>query len=313
MQLYPLRLLPDKINFDFIRFKKVSYTISIILSLVSIIWIGIYKFNFGIDFAGGIVIEVRLDQDPDLTKMREVLNNLKIGEVVLQNFGNQHDLSIRVGSNSEDTLMQNIELIKSTLKNQFPYKFEYRKVDFVGPQVGTQLIKSGITALILSFLAIMVYTWVRFEWYFGLGILVALLHDTILSLGFMSVMRLDFNLSSIAAILTIIGYSVNDSVVIYDRIRENLRKSHKKVMPQIINLSINETLSRTILTVVTTLLANLALVIFGGEAIYSFSVLVFFGIIVGTYSSIFISAPILTYFKNLSGRIEVEPFNSVTK
>ncbi|WP_341755476.1 protein translocase subunit SecF [Candidatus Tisiphia endosymbiont of Ptychoptera albimana] len=299
MQLYPLRLLPDKINFDFIRFKKVSYTISIILSLVSIIWIGIYKFNFGIDFAGGIVIEVRLDQDPDLTKMREVLNNLKIGEIVLQNFGNQHDLSIRVGSNSEDTLMQNIELIKSTLKNQFPYKFEYRKVDFVGPQVGTQLIKSGITALILSFLAIMVYTWVRFEWYFGLGILVALLHDAILSLGFMSVMRLDFNLSSIAAILTIIGYSVNDSVVIYDRIRENLRKSHKKVMPQIINLSINETLSRTILTVVTTLLANLALVIFGGEAIYSFSVLVFFGIIVGTYSSIFISAPILTYFKNL--------------
>ncbi|WP_375358633.1 protein translocase subunit SecF [Candidatus Tisiphia endosymbiont of Neophilaenus lineatus] len=299
MQLYPLRLLPDQINFDFIRFKKVSYTISIILSLVSIIWIGIYKFNFGIDFAGGIVIEVRLDQDPDLTKMREVLNNLKIGEVVLQNFGNQHDLSIRVGSNSEDTLMQNIELIKSTLKNQLPYKFEYRKVDFVGPQVGTQLIKSGITALILSFLAIMVYIWVRFEWYFGLGILVALLHDTILSLGFMSVMRLDFNLSSIAAILTIIGYSVNDSVVIYDRIRENLRKSHKKVMPQIINLSINETLSRTILTVVTTLLANLALVIFGGEAIYSFSVLVFFGIIVGTYSSIFISAPILTYFKNL--------------
>lgn len=299
MQLYPLRLLPDQINFDFIRFKKVSYTISIILSLISIIWIGIYKFNFGIDFAGGIVIEVRLDQDPDLTKMREVLNNLKIGEVVLQNFGNQHDLSIRVGSNSEYTLMQNIDLIKSTLKNQFPYKFEYRKVDFVGPQVGIQLIKSGITALILSFLAIMVYTWVRFEWYFGLGILVALLHDAILSLGFMSVMRLDFNLSSIAAILTIIGYSVNDSVVIYDRIRENLRKSHKKVMPQIINLSINETLSRTILTVVTTLLANLALVIFGGEAIYSFSVLVFFGIIVGTYSSIFISAPILTYFKNL--------------
>lgn len=299
MQLYPLRLLPDQINFDFIRFKKVSYTISIILSLVSIIWIGIYKFNFGIDFAGGIVIEVRLDQDPDLTKMREVLNKLKIGEVILQNFGNQHDLSIRVGSNSEDTLMQNTELIKSTLKNQFPYKFEYRKVDFIGPQVGTQLIISGITALILSFLAIMVYIWVRFEWYFGLGILVALLHDTILSLGFMSVMRLDFNLSSIAAILTIIGYSVNDSVVIYDRIRENLRKSHKKVMPQIINLSINATLSRTILTVVTTLLANLALVIFGGEAIYSFSVLVFFGIIVGTYSSIFISAPILTYFKNL--------------
>ncbi|WP_341748827.1 protein translocase subunit SecF [Candidatus Tisiphia endosymbiont of Sialis lutaria] len=296
MKLYPLRLLPEQVNFDFIRFKKVSYTMSIILSLVSIIWIGIYKFNFGIDFSGGIVIEVRLDQSPDLTKMREVLNNLKIGEVVLQNFGNQNDLSIRVGSNSEDTLMHNIELIKLTLSNQFPYKFEYRKVDFVGPQVGTHLIKSGITALILSFLAIMAYTWARFEWYFGLGILIALLHDAILSLGFMSVMRLDFNLTSIAAILTIIGYSVNDSVVIYDRIRENLQKSYQKTMPQIINQSINETLSRTILTVVTTLLANLALVIFGGEAIHSFSLLVFFGIIVGTYSSIFISAPILMLF-----------------
>ncbi|OZG32005.1 protein translocase subunit SecF [Rickettsia endosymbiont of Culicoides newsteadi] len=296
MKLYPLRLLPEQVNFDFIRFKKVSYTMSIILSLVSIIWIGIYKFNFGIDFSGGIVIEVRLDQSPDLTKMREVLNNLKIGEVVLQNFGNQNDLSIRVGSNSEDTLMHNIELIKLTLSNQFPYKFEYRKVDFVGPQVGAHLIKSGITALILSFLAIMAYTWARFEWYFGLGILIALLHDAILSLGFMSVMRLDFNLTSIAAILTIIGYSVNDSVVIYDRIRENLRKSYQKTMPQIINQSINETLSRTILTVVTTLLANLALVIFGGEAIHSFSLLVFFGIIVGTYSSIFISAPILMLF-----------------
>lgn len=296
MKLYPLRLLPDKVNFDFFKFKKVSYTISIILSLVSIIWIGIYKFNFGIDFAGGIVMEVRLDQSPDLTKMREALNNLKIGEVVLQNFGNQHDLSIRVGSSSEDTLMHNIELIKLTLNNQFPYKFEYRKVDFVGPQVGAHLIKSGIMALILSFLAIMAYTWVRFEWYFGLGILIALLHDAILSLGFMSVMRLDFNLTSIAAILTIIGYSVNDSVVIYDRMRENLRKSYQKTMPQIINMSINETLSRTILTVVTTLLANLALVIFGGEAIHSFSVLVFFGIIVGTYSSIFISAPILMLF-----------------
>ncbi|WP_250311936.1 protein translocase subunit SecF [Rickettsia endosymbiont of Oedothorax gibbosus] len=296
MKLYPLRLLPEQVNFDFIRFKKVSYTMSIILSLVSIIWIGIYKFNFGIDFSGGIVIEVRLDQSPDLTKMREVLNNLKIGEVVLQNFGNQNDLSIRVGSNSEDTLMHNIELIKLTLSNQFPYKFEYRKVDFVGPQVGAHLIKSGITALILSFLAIMAYTWARFEWYFGLGILIALLHDAILSLGFMSVMRLDFNLTSVAAILTIIGYSVNDSVVIYDRIRENLRKSYQKTMPQIINQSINETLSRTILTVVTTLLANLALVIFGGEAIHSFSLLVFFGIIVGTYSSIFISAPILMLF-----------------
>ena len=302
MQLYPLRLLPNKINFDFMHFKKVSYSLSIILSLLAILWIGIYKFNFGIDFAGGIVIEARLDQAPDLTKMRGALNNLEIGEIVLQNFSSPYDLSIRVGSSSEDKLMQNIELIKSTLRNEFSYKIEYRKVDFVGPQVGSQLIEAGIKAMIFSFIAIMIYIWVRFEWYFGLGILIALVHDVILSLGFMSIARLDFNLSTIAAILTIIGYSVNDSVVIYDRIRENLRKSHKKVIAQIINLSINETLSRTTLTVATTLLANLALVIFGGEAIRSFSLLVFFGIVAGTYSSIFISAPILTLFT--TGRLK---------
>ncbi|KJV89151.1 protein-export membrane protein SecF [Rickettsia bellii str. RML An4] len=257
-----------------------------------------YKFNFGIDFAGGIVIEVRLDQTPDLPKMRQVLGELGIGEVVLQNFGSERDLSIRFGSSSEDNLMKNIELIKSTLQNNFPYNFEYRKVDFVGPQVGRQLIEAGTMAMLFSFAAIMIYIWVRFEWYFGLGILIALVHDVILALGFMSITKLDFNLSTIAAVLTIIGYSVNDSVVIYDRIRENLRKYHKKGITEIINLSINETLSRTILTVVTTLLANLALVLFGGEAIRSFSVLVFFGIIAGTYSSIFISAPILTIFAN---------------
>jgi preprotein translocase subunit SecF len=198
--------------------------------------------------------------------------------------------------------MQHIELIKSTLSSKFPYKFEYRKVDFVGPQIGKQLIKSGAMAMILAFLAIMVYIWVRFEWQFGVGVLVALVHDVILSLGFMSMTGYDFNLSSIAAILTVIGYSVNDSVVIYDRIRENLRKYSNKKIVDLINLSINETLSRTTITVFTTLLANLALIIFGGEAIRSFSILVFFGVFAGTYSSIFISAPILTLFnfKNLS-------------
>ncbi|WP_341764184.1 protein translocase subunit SecF [Candidatus Tisiphia endosymbiont of Beris chalybata] len=304
MRLYPLRLLPDKINFDFMQFTKVSYTVSIILTLMSLLLIGKYRFNLGIDFTGGVIIEVRVDQEPDLVNMREILNKLKIGEVTLQNFGTKHDLYIRIGSNKEDALMQNVDLIKSALQ-QFPYKYDYRKVDFVGPQVGSQLIKSGITALILAFIAIMIYTWVRFEWYFGLGILVALLHDAILSLGFMSLTQLDFNLSSIAALLTIIGYSVNDSVVIYDRIRDNLRKTSQRIMPQIINRSINETLSRTILTVITTLLASLALVIFGGKAIYSFSVLVFFGIIAGTYSSIFISAPILPLFiaKKLDTRL----------
>ena len=301
MQLFPLKIFPSNTNFDFMRVKNLNYALSVFLFILSLVWIGIYKFNFGIDFAGGISMELRIDQTPDLAKMRMILNELNIGEIVLQNFGSDKDISIRAGISSEENLMHNIELIKSALKQNFPYEIEYRKVDFVGPQVGNQMIQSGIMAMLLSFLSIMVYIWIRFEWQFGIGVLAALIHDAVLSLGFLSATKLDFNLSTIAAILTIIGYSVNDTVVIYDRIRENLRKYNKKTIGTIINMSVNETLSRTTITVFTTLLANLALILYGGEAIKSFSVLVFFGILIGTYSSIFISAPIITLFnfKNL--------------
>jgi len=301
MQLFPLKIFPSNTNFDFMRVKNLNYALSVFLFILSLVWIGIYKFNFGIDFAGGISMELRINQTPDLAKMRMILNELNIGEIVLQNFDSDKDISIRAGISSEENLMHNIELIKSALKQNFPYEIEYRKVDFVGPQVGNQMIQSGIMAMLLSFLSIMVYIWIRFEWQFGIGVLAALIHDAVLSLGFLSATKLDFNLSTIAAILTIIGYSVNDTVVIYDRIRENLRKYNKKTIGTIINMSVNETLSRTTITVFTTLLANLALILYGGEAIKSFSVLVFFGILIGTYSSIFISAPIITLFnfKNL--------------
>ena len=301
MQLFPLKIFPSNTNFDFMRVKNLNYALSVFLFILSLVWIGIYKFNFGIDFAGGISMELRINQTPDLAKMRMILNELNIGEIVLQNFGSDKDISIRAGISSEENLMHNIELIKSALKQNFPYEIEYRKVDFVGPQVGNQMIQSGIMAMLLSFLSIMVYIWIRFEWQFGIGVLAALIHDAVLSLGFLSATKLDFNLSTIAAILTIIGYSVNDTVVIYDRIRENLRKYNKKTIGTIINMSVNETLSRTTITVFTTLLANLALILYGGEAIKSFSVLVFFGILIGTYSSIFISATIITLFnfKNL--------------
>jgi len=242
MQLFPLKIFPSNTNFDFMRVKNLNYALSVFLFILSLVWIGIYKFNFGIDFAGGISMELRINQTPDLAKMRMILNELNIGEIVLQNFGSDKDISIRAGISSEENLMQ-----------------------------------------------------------FGIGVLAALIHDAVLSLGFLSATKLDFNLSTIAAILTIIGYSVNDTVVIYDRIRENLRKYNKKTIGTIINMSVNETLSRTTITVFTTLLANLALILYGGEAIKSFSVLVFFGILIGTYSSIFISAPIITLFnfKNL--------------
>lgn len=298
-QVFPLRLIPDNTNFNFMGLKKASFILSSFLIIGTFLTLAINKLNFGIDFAGGIVIEARVDKQPDLPKMRQVLTDLNIGEISLQNFGSENDLALRVGGDaSEEQLMANIQLIKESLAKHFKdYNIEYRKTDFVGPQVGSQLIKSGAQAMILSFMAILIYIWIRFEWQFGLGIVIALIHDVIIALGFMSVTGLDFNLSSIAAILTIIGYSVNDSVVIYDRIRENIRKYKSKTIDQLINLSINETLSRTLLTVFTTLIANLALIIWGGEAIRSFSILMFFGIIIGTYSSIYISAPILKFFK----------------
>jgi len=298
MKLYPLRLWESNTSVDFMYLRKFNYTISIILTVLSIAWISIFGFNFGIDFAGGVTIEMRTSEQPDVKQLREVLTKLDIGEVMVNTFGNENDISIRVGVHKNDgDLTEKVNKIKDEIRKHVSYKIDYRKIDFVGPQVGGHLIKSGIYAVTLAFLGIMAYIWMRFEWQFGLGVLIALVHDGIIALGFMSFTQLDFNLSTIAAVLAIIVYSVNDSVVIYDRIRENLRKYASRTVEDIINISVNETLSRTTLTVVTTLLADLSLILFGGEAIHSFSVLVFVGILFGTYSSIFISSPILTLFK----------------
>ena len=305
MRLYPLQLMPENTNINFIGLRKINYIISIIIILVSIISSVTIGFNFGIDFVGGISIDARSDKPVDVALMRKILNEKEIGEVMLQNFGSENDISIRIAALKNVDLNQIIDSVKQTLADKFTTQFEYRKIDFVGPQVGSELIISGAQAVILAFLAIMVYIWFRFEWQFGLGVLISLVHDAIACLGFMSLTGLDFNLSSVAAILTVIGYSVNDSVVIYDRIRENFFKYSKKTTSEIINLSINQTLSRTTLTVLTTLIANLSLIIFGGQALKSFSLLVFFGIIMGTYSSIFVSAPILTIFnlKKFTSRV----------
>jgi preprotein translocase subunit SecF len=295
MRLYPLRLWSDNSNFNFILLSKFCYFLSIALTLISIIFLAKFKLNFGIDFVGGINIEIKAQDSFDLSKMRKGLNDLNFGEVAIQSIG-ENEISIKISDDKEEKVI--IDSVKGALQQYFPnHEIEYRKIDFVGPQVGRQLIFSGAQAIIFAFLAIMVYVWIRFEWQFGLGVLISLLHDAILCLGFMSFSQLDFGLSSVAAILTVLGYSVNDSVVIYDRIRENIRKYSQKSIPEIVNISINETLSRTTLTVLTTLIANLALIVYGAEAIRSFSMLVFFGIIVGTYSSIFISAPILTILK----------------
>ncbi len=296
MQLFPLKLIPDNTNINFVKFRKINYFIALILVFISLMRILFFQFNYGIDFAGGISLEVRTKNTPEVARMRTLLAEEKIGEVILQNFGSENNVSIKVAAQENLDFDKIIEIIKNKLDQTFPGEIEYRQIDFVGPQIGAQIVWSGLQAIILAFLAIMLYVWFRFEWQFGIGVIISLIHDTIICLGFTSYFALDFNLSTIAAILTVIGYSVNDSVVIYDRIRENFRKYTKKSTAEIINVSINETLSRTTLTVLTTLLANLALIIFGGEALRSFSLVVFVGIIVGTYSSIFVSAPILTLF-----------------
>jgi len=271
---------------------KIALVLSIVFMIGSLILVFTKGLNYGIDFAGGVLIEARIESNPDISKIREALSN-KIDDIHIQESG-ENDVLIRVSkaSQNQDKLIKKIQDI---LEENFN-KVEYRKIDFVGPQVGSELIFKGFLALFLSFIFIMIYIWVRFDWQFGLGGIFALLHDAIVTLGFFSITGLEFNLTSIASILTIIGYSINDSVVIYDRIRENLRKFSKIDLITLINSSTNSTLSRTILTASTTLISLLALIFFGGEALFSFSVATFFGIALGTYSSIYISAPILLYF-----------------
>ncbi len=279
---------------DFMGIHRLVIVISIISIIASIILLFVRGLNFGIDFSGGILIEARLNEKVDLSKLHEILNKDAFGEITIQNF-DESDIIIRA-SNDKDEKDQGVAVkkIQVVLNNNFS-NIEYRKIDFVGPQVGGELIKSGLFALIMSCLFIMIYIWIRFDWQFGLGAIAALFHDAMLTFGFFALTGLEFNLTSIAAILTIIGYSINDSVVIYDRIRENLRKFKKSDLSDLLNSSINSTLSRTVLTSGVTLISIVALIIFGGEALRSFSIATFFGIVVGTYSSIYISAPILIY------------------
>jgi preprotein translocase subunit SecF len=249
--------------------------------------------NLGIDFAGGILIEAKFEQKVELEQLRKILPQEKFGEVSLQNFDEQNFM-IKVSQNKNIDQSKIVNQIKADLDANFS-NVEYRKIDFVGPQIGKELIGKGILALVLSFAAIMVYIWIRFDWQFGFGAILSLLHDAIMVFGLFAFTGLEFNSTSIAAILTVIGYSINDSVVIYDRIRENLQKFKKANLSDLINMSLNSTLSRTFLTSITTLLSLTALMIFGGETLKGFSVAVFFGILVGTYSSIYISAPVLLY------------------
>jgi preprotein translocase subunit SecF len=302
--MFPIRLIPSTTTIDFMKRKWLAFGISILLSIFAIGLMVTKGFNYGIDFSGGVVIEMRTETSVELSKIRVAFAADKsLGEVSLQHFGSDNDIMIRFQPRlgEGETQQQAIDKVKALLTSTLGEKIDYRKVDYVGPQVGKELKMDAAIALGLAVLGIMIYIWLRFEWQYGVGAILALGHDAILTLGLFSLAGLEFNLTSIAAILTILGYSINDSVVIYDRIRECLRKYKKMEMDELLNLSINQTLSRTILTAGTTLVAIVALIVWGGPVIRDFSIAIFFGIIIGTYSSIYISAPVLI-FMNLRRR-----------
>ena len=265
----------------------------VILSIGTIFFKGL---NFGIDFNGGTIIEVqKIIGNADVSEMRERLFSLDIGNTQLQEFGKETDLLIRVEQNSDQEGSQQAIIKKITETIQSDY--EIRRIEVVGPKVSGELIQKGITAVIASIVCVLIYIWFRFEWQFGVGAIVALIHDIIITIGVFSLFQLEFNLSIIAALLTIVGYSLNDTVVIYDRIREELRKYKKMPILELINQALNLTLSRTLMTSITTLIALLSLYLFGGEVIKGFTFAMIWGVLIGTYSSIFIASPVLIKLK----------------
>ncbi|MEP0337857.1 MAG: protein translocase subunit SecF [Alphaproteobacteria bacterium] len=288
-----LKLVPDDINIPFMSFRKVFLTISALAVAMSLALVFVKGMNFGIDFQGGILIEVRMPQAANLSQMRGQLGALGLGEVSLQEFGNPVDVLIRIGAQDGDAAAQQVAV--SAVKDALGASVDYRRVEFVGPKVSSELLIDGVLAVVVAIIAMLIYIWLRFEWQFGLGAVMALTHDVFLTLGMFSLLGLEFNLSTVAAVLTIAGYSINDTVVVFDRIREDLRKYKTKPVPDLLNGSINATLSRTLMTSLTTLVALLALFFLGGEVIRDFSFAMIFGILVGTYSSICVASPLLLY------------------
>ena len=298
-----LRIVPDDTKFDFMRFRRISFPVSAMLSIAAILLYYFHGLNFGIDFIGGTLIEVQTKAGPaDLAKMRSTIGSLGLGEFQLQQFGAPDDVLIRISEQPGGDEAQQAAVQK--VRNALGDAVDYRRVEVVGPSVSTELLAYGTIGLVLAIVAILIYLWFRFEWQFALGAMIANVHDLVLTVGFMSLTRIDFDLTSIAALLTILGYSLNDTVVIYDRIREMLRRYKRMPMPELLNASVNATLSRSIVTHVTVAMSLLALLLFGGQAIHSFTATMMFGVVlVGTYTSVFIASPILIYLGVGRGRM----------
>ena len=292
-----LKLVPEDTKIRFLYYRKVAMVVSLILMVASAGLFFARGLNLGIDFAGGIMLHIGHEQAIDIGDVRSALLDLELGDISVQEFGLPEEVLIRIegqGSVEADKIAK--ASAKAALEGILG-EVDYLREEAVGAKVSGELVINGILAVVFAVMAVLVYIWFRFEWHFGVGAVVALIHDVVLTIGLFALTRLEFNLSIIAAILTIVGYSLNDTVVVYDRIRENLRKFRKMEITDLLDLSINQTLSRTVMTSLTTLIALFSLFIFGGEVIRGFTAAMIWGVFVGTYSSVYIASPILIYLK----------------
>lgn len=288
-----LKLIPDDTKIPFSRWRFVAVGFSLVVMIAAVVLLFTRGLNFGIDFEGGILVEISTEGPADIGQIRSDLGGLGLGEVQIQQFGQPDDVLIRVQSPKGEDADKASQAVVSQIKSVLGDGVEYRRVEVVGPQVSGELVQDGVLAIVVSVALMLIYIWFRFEWQFSLGSVIALVHDVMATLALFSLLGMEFNLQSIAALLTIVGYSMNDTVIVFDRVRENLRKYKKMDLAELVDLSINQTLSRTVMTSGTTLLALLALFIFGGEVIRGFTFAMIFGIFIGTYSSIFIAGPVL--------------------
>lgn len=284
----PIHLVPPNTRIDFMRWHKAALVVAVIMTLGSIGLVAVKGLNFGIDFAGGIVMEVRAPQAPDLGEMRERLDGLGVGEVALQSFGDPNTLLIRLPQQEGGEAAQQTAISK--VRAELGEGWEYRRTETVGPKVGAELVKNAIIGVALAMVGIFVYVWIRYAWQFGMNALLAMVHDVVTTVGLFALFGLQFDLATVAAVLTVAGYSVNDKVVVFDRIRFEMRRFKTMPMGDVINLSVNETLSRTTVTAGLTMISVIALFLFGGEVLRGFAIALIWGIFIGTYSSICIAA-----------------------
>ena len=291
-----LKLVPDDTNIRFLRWRNIAMAISVVMIIASIALVAVRGLNFGVDFAGGLLMEVRFEQPAQLDPLRSTVNAAGIGTGSLQTFGDANTVAIRLPlpPGDDEAVQKAVEQVQAAIREANP-DADFRRVETVSGKVSGELVQQGAFAILFAMLGISLYIWLRFEWQFGVGALFALVHDVALTLGFFALTQLEFNLNIVAAVLTIVGYSLNDTIVVYDRIRENLRKYRKMDIESLLDLSLNETLARTIVTSLTMIIALGTLVLFGGEVLFGFSVAMLLGIFIGTFSSIFIGAPLLIW------------------